>query len=413
MAWKDEAALPFTPVILYFSPILIESGNSVVYLIDRSTNFYKYNLTTQVYTQLTSPADSHNLYRSLAPNSDATKLACPTADRTKVAVYTISSNDWVESSVAPTITGSAGSIKSLVWENDDLIWVWASNGQSGLVGKCIRWVPSTNTWTVFSASTGNQSLWQGRSAAYKTDAVYGLMIGAVDGGSDMPHCKYVPSTDTYSLVMKQNLNGGYTYDRDKLWYNDAGGGSGNTYRQGYFQISNESYHNNVFVEDTSRAINSSKFGVADDLTKIIIDSGVSSELRSTSSAKVTTQAVTAIASTTATGNGTIADTGLSSITAHGHVWNTSVDPDTGDSSVDNGAGSAGVFTSSITGLSLGQTYFARAYIINTQGTFYGANVKFIAGQGGQLISGNLAVVQTRLHYVDEDGKERGAELPLI
>ncbi|KKL86502.1 hypothetical protein LCGC14_1944100, partial [marine sediment metagenome] len=93
---------------------------------------------------------------------------------------------------------------------------------------------------------------------------------------------------------------------------------------------------------------------------------------------VETQNSTDVTGTTATGNGNIESLG-SSVTAHGHCWDTSTNPTTSDSSVDNGAaGSTGAFTSSITGLSAGTLYYARAFVTNSTGTAYGANVSFIA-----------------------------------
>ena len=128
---------------------------------------------------------------------------------------------------------------------------------------------------------------------------------------------------------------------------------------------------------------------------------------------VTAQPATDITSTTATGHGTIVGLGISAVSAHGYVWDSTVDPTTADSSsgfwgsTDSGAGSLGVFESSITGLLAGQEYYARPYATNGAGTIYGANVYFIAGQPGTLrIKAEYAVVQTQWHYVDEDGKER-------
>ncbi len=116
--------------------------------------------------------------------------------------------------------------------------------------------------------------------------------------------------------------------------------------------------------------------------------------------------MTDYATTTITGNGVIDNLGLSSVTAHGHAWNTSVDPVTGDNNVDNGAGSLGVFTSSITGLIDGQTYWARAYATNSEGTTYGANVKFTTNRGNlELIAGEVTVKGTKWHYVGFDGIE--------
>lgn len=128
------------------------------------------------------------------------------------------------------------------------------------------------------------------------------------------------------------------------------------------------------------------------------------------SLQVTTQPVTAVTTTTATGNGIMVDLGLATVTAHGHCWElydeTSV-PTTSDSSVDNGEGSLGAYTSSLTNLIAGQRYSARAFATSTEGTVYGANVTFTAGYTStQLIRGNLAVVQGRLQYIGADGIER-------
>ncbi len=137
-------------------------------------------------------------------------------------------------------------------------------------------------------------------------------------------------------------------------------------------------------------------------------------LASLENPSVTTLSMTDYAATTITGNGVINSLGLSSVTAHGHAWNTAVDPVTGDNNVDNGAGSLGVFTSAITGLIDGQTYFVRAYATNSEGTTYGKNVKFTANRSNlELISGEYSVVQTRFHYVDANGKERYLEGTLV
>ncbi len=92
---------------------------------------------------------------------------------------------------------------------------------------------------------------------------------------------------------------------------------------------------------------------------------------------VTTQAVTGINTTTATGNGTISDLGYSNPTAYGVCWNTGGTPTTADSCTDEGAIAAtGSFTSGMTGLTLGTTYYVRAYATNTAGTGYGDQVAF-------------------------------------
>ena len=97
---------------------------------------------------------------------------------------------------------------------------------------------------------------------------------------------------------------------------------------------------------------------------------------------VTTQAVTNIVTTTATGNGNIIDLGGPTATQHGHCWNTTGTPTTSDSKTENGVPSAtGAFTSALTGLTAGMKYYVRAYIINTEGTEYGNQVEFTADRG--------------------------------
>ena len=78
---------------------------------------------------------------------------------------------------------------------------------------------------------------------------------------------------------------------------------------------------------------------------------VSFTATATSPPAVTTQAVTDIGYTTATGNGTLTALGVPNATAYGVCWNTAGTPTISDSHTDKGSASAtGAFTSSITGL---------------------------------------------------------------
>ena len=94
-------------------------------------------------------------------------------------------------------------------------------------------------------------------------------------------------------------------------------------------------------------------------------------------ATVTTQAVTAIGLTTATGNGNITDLGSTNPTAHGVCWNTVGTPTIAGSHTDEGAAVAtGAFTTSMTGLLAATTYYVKAYATNEAGTAYGNEVSF-------------------------------------
>ncbi|MDR3705752.1 MAG: sialidase domain-containing protein [Paludibacteraceae bacterium] len=94
---------------------------------------------------------------------------------------------------------------------------------------------------------------------------------------------------------------------------------------------------------------------------------------------VTTSAVSSVGTTTATGNGNITDLGSpANVTAYGVCWSsTATTPTVSNSMVNNGTKTTtGVFTSSMTGLTPGTTYYVRAYATNSTGTAYGSVVTF-------------------------------------
>ena len=84
----------------------------------------------------------------------------------------------------------------------------------------------------------------------------------------------------------------------------------------------------------------------------------------------TAQEITDISTTFATSGGSIASDGGATITARGLVWSTSENPTIDNSKTVDGEGS-GAFTSQLTGLEPGTTYFVRAYATNKAGTAYG------------------------------------------
>ena len=93
--------------------------------------------------------------------------------------------------------------------------------------------------------------------------------------------------------------------------------------------------------------------------------------------KVTTSAVSDITvvsgSINAKCGGNVTDIGAYDVTARGVCWSTSSNPTIADNHTTDGSG-LGSFTSSITGLTSGATYYVRAYATNNAGTAYGNQV---------------------------------------
>lgn len=92
-------------------------------------------------------------------------------------------------------------------------------------------------------------------------------------------------------------------------------------------------------------------------------------------AVLTTANVSGITQTSATTGGNVTDDGNAEVTARGVCWGTSQNPTTGSNKTSDGTGT-GNFTSSITGLTPGATYYVRAYATNSEGTSYGNEVTF-------------------------------------
>ena len=99
-----------------------------------------------------------------------------------------------------------------------------------------------------------------------------------------------------------------------------------------------------------------------------------------------TTAATSITSTTAASGGNVTDIGTSAVTAKGVCWGTTTGPLVTGSHTTDGTGS-GTFTSSLSGLTPGTTYYVRSYATNTAGTAYGAEVSFTT----TLLTGNLYI----------------------
>ncbi len=93
-------------------------------------------------------------------------------------------------------------------------------------------------------------------------------------------------------------------------------------------------------------------------------------------AALTTTLVTGIATTTAVSGGNISGGNGSPVTDRGVCWNIATNPTITGSHTSDGNGT-GSFTSSLTGLSPGTTYYVRAFATNGIGTSYGNEITFV------------------------------------
>ena len=90
---------------------------------------------------------------------------------------------------------------------------------------------------------------------------------------------------------------------------------------------------------------------------------------------VTTREVTNITGSSAKGGGDVVSNGAADVIDRGICWGTAHNPTISNNHVSCGTGT-GSFTAEMTGLTLGVTYYVRAYAVNTAGMAYGNEVSF-------------------------------------
>lgn len=96
---------------------------------------------------------------------------------------------------------------------------------------------------------------------------------------------------------------------------------------------------------------------------------------------VTTDLISGITQTSATGGGNVTSGGGITVKARGVCWGNTPAPTTSSNITSDGTGE-GAFTSSLTGLSPNTTYFVRAYATNNLGTAYGTEQTFTTQNTG-------------------------------
>lgn len=96
---------------------------------------------------------------------------------------------------------------------------------------------------------------------------------------------------------------------------------------------------------------------------------------------VTTSTPSNVTTNSAICGGNVSSDGGATVSAKGICWGTSQNPTISGNHTNNGTGT-GSFTSNITGLAAGTTYYVRAYATNSKGTAYGVQQSFTTNSGG-------------------------------
>ena len=127
---------------------------------------------------------------------------------------------------------------------------------------------------------------------------------------------------------------------------------------------------------------------------------------------VTTNEVTGITNTTATSGGVITSDGGGEILAKGVVWSMRQNPTLESSNMTNEGEGTDAFTSRLTDLRQGLTYYVRAYATNVMGTTYGEEKQFTTTgeiQGTPLEASNSFIISNAGTYTFQTVKGNSYE----
>ena len=160
-------------------------------------------------------------------------------------------------------------------------------------------------------------------------------------------------------------------------------GSANTIADDTYDlwVGNTLYYNDQAANSATAALNHFEIRIAGGNGTYTIDNLLIDDIPPFGTPPiVTTIAISDITQTTASSGGNVTSEGTSPVTVRGVCWSTSENPTISDSKTEDGTG-PGSFTSSITGLAAGTTYYVRAYATNLAGTSYGNQETFTTLSG--------------------------------
>jgi len=213
-----------------------------------------------------------------------------------------------------------------------------------------------------------------RSKFYALASSTGTFIGQIQLNNNLFSQFYLcdafypgPDSPTYTAYVK--LPNEWPSERGAVGWNDYGANNGFTFPNDTL-LTDPLYKatGNTAVSYYALAANSPAHLAASDGTDI-------GAWQTPTPPMVSTTSISNIQTNSATGGGNVVNDNGSSITARGVCWSTSSNPAISDyHTIKNGT--TGIFSSNITGLSAGTTYYVKAYATNAGGTAYGDEVTF-------------------------------------
>lgn len=218
--WTTDT-IPITPTGLWIPSTM---SAKQVYFIDRGTNFYLFDYSTQTWTVRANPtADANRLGGGIVRGG---KVYYP--GTTKIHIHDIAGNSWSESAAAP----NAVSLRTLCFEDDDTIWCYGAS--AGVRDDVWRYVISTNSWTEYASDSAYNVAW---CVLWKADVLY--------AGTNNGVRKFVIGTETYSLVdAAAGRDWTVGHDPDALGFSDG------VDDYGYWKFSDLTLYDDVVSADS-------------------------------------------------------------------------------------------------------------------------------------------------------------------
>ena len=327
-------------------------------------------------------------------------VECKDYDGNNYSTVKIGDQVWMAENLKTTKYNTGDPINSVT---DNTAWIGLHTGAycnydndvttSNKYGKLYNWytmttgnlnpigwhVPSIDEWTTlenyliangynYDGSTTSNLI--AKSLASNKDWNTNLSVGAI--GNDLT--KNNSSGFTALPGGIRNDNNGYFQDIGECasWWGSSEYESGHyaAWFKGIYFSDNNSNHNGAYSSDCSRLFNYMQGGLSIRCVKDCFDDVQTI----TTTAPTTITATTAISGGNLIPNGGIPASGAE-IIAKGVCWSKTENPTVNDSKTIDGNGT-GAFTSSITGLTTGTTYYVRAYATNNLKTAYGNEISF-------------------------------------